>query len=92
MSRVLTRVKAAIYGNHMQKTTVYLDEETYRRLKQIARGRGEPPAARVREAVAEYTARHAPRRTPASIGAFKSGRRDLGQRAEALLKGFGTDR
>jgi hypothetical protein len=76
----------------MQKTTVYMDEETYRKLKQIARGRGRPPAEMMREAVAEYTARHAPRRKPRSIGAFKSGRRDLGQRAEALLSGFGESR
>jgi len=76
----------------MQKTTVYMDEEMYRRLKKIARGRRLPPAAMVREAVAEYTARHAPRRKPRSIGAFKSGRRDLGQRAEALLAGLGEDR
>ena len=76
----------------MQKTTVYMDEETYRKLKQIARGRGRPPAEMMREAVAEYTARHAPRRRPRSVGAFKSGRRDLGQHAEALLAGFGEDR
>jgi len=76
----------------MQKTTVYMDEETYRKLKQIARGRGRPPAEMLREAVAEYTVRHAPRRKPRSIGAFKSGRRDLGQRAEALLTGFGENR
>jgi hypothetical protein len=76
----------------MQKTTVYMDEETYRRLKQIARARRRPPAEMVREAVAEYTARHFRRRKPRSVGAFKSGRRDLGQRAEALLDGFGEDR
>ncbi len=76
----------------MQKTTVYMDEETYRRLKRIGRECGRPPAELVREAVAEYTARHAPRRKPRSVGAFKSGRRDLGQRAEALLAGFGEDR
>jgi hypothetical protein len=74
------------------KTTVYMDEDTYRRLKQIARARGRPPAELVREAVAEFTARHARRRKPRSIGAFKSGRRDLGQRAEALLSGLGKDR
>ena len=75
----------------MQKTTVYLNEETYRRLKQIARGKRQTPAAMVREAVAEYTARHTPRLSPRSVGAFKSGRRDLGQRAEELLGGFGKD-
>ena len=75
----------------MQKTTVYMDEETYRRLKQLARRDGRAPAEMVREAVAEYTVRHALRRKPRSIGAFKSGRRDLGRRAEALLTGFGND-
>jgi predicted transcriptional regulator len=73
----------------MQKTTVYLDEEDYRRLKQLARTRGQAPAEMVREAVAEYADKYAPRRKARSVGAFKSGRRDLGQRAEALLGGFG---
>jgi hypothetical protein len=72
-----------------KKTTLYLDEEDYRRLKQIARSRGKAPAQLVREAVAEYTVRHAPRRTPRSVGAFKSGRRDLSTRVEELLAGFG---
>jgi metal-responsive CopG/Arc/MetJ family transcriptional regulator len=76
----------------MQKTTVYMDEETYRRLKQIARARKRARAAMVREAVAEYTARHAPRRRPHNMGAGRSGRKDLAQRAEALLDGFGEDR
>ena len=76
----------------MKKTTLYMDEEAYRRLKQLARARRRPPAEMVREAVVEYTARHAPRQKPRSVGAFKSGRRDLGQRAEALLTGLGEDR
>ncbi len=76
----------------MLKTTVYMDEPTYRRLKHIARARRRPPAELVREAVAEFTARHVPRRKPRSIGAFRSGRRDLGSRAEALLAGFGKNR
>ena len=76
----------------MQKTTVYLDEETYRKLKQVARGKGRAPAEMVREAIAEYTARYAPRRKPRSVGAVRSGRRNLGQRAEELLEGFGKAR
>lgn len=76
----------------MQKTTVYLDEDAYRRLKRLARARRRAPAEMVREAVAEYTARHAPSRKPRSVGAFKSGRRDIGDRAEALLGAFGEDR
>ncbi|MEO8078680.1 MAG: ribbon-helix-helix protein, CopG family [Acidobacteriota bacterium] len=73
-----------------QKTTIYMDEEVYKRLKNLARAAGRAPAAMVREAVAEYTTRHAPPVKARSIGAFKSGRRDLGQRAEkALQGGFG---
>jgi len=87
----LTVARETIYGNHMQKTTVYLEEEAYRRLKQIARQQRRPPAEMIREAVGEYTARHAPRRKPRSVGAFKSGRRDLGRRAETLLAGFGEN-
>jgi len=76
----------------MQKTTVYLDEATYKRLKQIARRQGRAPAEMVREAVDEYTARHAPKKRPRSIGAFKSDRKDLGQSAESLLSGLGEGR
>ncbi|HEY4393934.1 MAG TPA: CopG family transcriptional regulator [Polyangia bacterium] len=75
-----------------QKTTVYLDATDYRRLKAIARARGCAPAMLLREAVAEYTARHAPRRLPKGIGAFRSGRNDLGSRAEELLAGMGRGR
>ena len=76
----------------MKKTTVYLDEEAYRRLKRMALALRRAPAEMVREAVAEYTVRHAPRRGARSVGAFTSGRRDLGQQAEALLAGLGKDR
>jgi hypothetical protein len=75
----------------MQKTTLYLDEDTYAELKRLARAVRRSPAALVREAVAEYTVRHARRRLPRSVGAFKSGRRDLGQRAEELLAGLGEE-
>ena len=73
----------------MKKTTVYLDHEAYRSLKRIAGRAGRAPAELVREAVAEYAARHAPRRRAKSIGAFVSGRRDLSERAEKLLAGMG---
>lgn len=72
-----------------QKTTVYLDAADYRRLKLLAQGDGRPPAALIREAVSEYAARHAPRRKAKSIGAGRSGRKDLSERAEDLLAGFG---
>lgn len=75
----------------MQKTTVYIQEEIYRELKQIARSQHRAPAEMIREAVAEYTVRHARRRRPRSIGTFKSGRPDLAERAEELLDGLGEE-
>jgi hypothetical protein len=74
------------------KTTVYLEQSDYERLKAIARRRRQPPAALVREAVREYADRHGPGRAPRSLGAGRSGMRDLGERAEQLLKGMGSRR
>lgn len=76
----------------MDKTTLYLDGADYRRLKRIAQARKVAPAALVREAVAEYVARHGARPLPRSLGAGDSGRRDLGERSEALLAGMGGAR
>jgi hypothetical protein len=89
----LTNSDETIYGSHMsQKTTVYLEAESYRKLKLIAQRRGCAPAMLVREAVAEYAARHAASPRPASVGAFRSGRKDLSERAEDLLEGLGKSR
>ena len=74
------------------KTTVYLDVGSYRRLKALAARTKRSTAELVREAVEEYALRHARARLPQSLGAGKSGRRDLGTRAESLLKGMGEDR
>jgi predicted transcriptional regulator len=76
----------------VQKTTVYLDAEDYRRLKALPRARKQTPAHLLREAVAEYTAKQRPRRRARSVGAGESGRNDLSERAEDLLGGFGRRR
>jgi len=92
-SKALDRGQFTIYGNHITtKTTVYLDSTEYRRLKAIARAQGRPPAALVRDAVAEYTRRHGRRKLPRSLGAGHSGRGDLSERAEELLRGMGRPR
>lgn len=81
-----------VYSYHMEentKTTVYLDQQSYERLKRLAKAQGRATAALVREAVVEYAARHDPRTRPASIGAFRSTRTDLSEQAENLLDGFG---
>lgn len=72
-----------------RKTTVYLDADAYRRLKELAREQGRPAAELVREAVVEYAERHGSRPAPRSIGAMRSGLGDLSERADVYLEGFG---
>ena len=74
------------------KTTVYLAVADYRRLKALARATKRTTAQLVREAVAEYARRHAPRARPKSLGAGKSVHGDLAERAEELLDGLGRSR
>jgi len=76
----------------MDKTTLYLDSDDYRRLKRVAFRRRVAPAVLVREAIAEYVARHDVARTARSVGAARSGLGDLAERAEDLLAGFGSAR
>ena len=71
------------------KTTVYLDAADYRRLRAMARAQGRTTASVVREAVATFAAGELRAVRPASIGAGRSGRRDLSERAEDLLRGMG---
>jgi len=81
-----------IYGYHMPalvKTTVYLTEREYSRLKELASEQNRPTAELVREAVADYARRHGKHRVPSSLGAGASGRGDLSERAEELLDGMG---
>jgi hypothetical protein len=74
-----------------QKTTVYLDEGDYRRLKAIGREIRLSPAALVREAVSEFARKHGRRRKILSLGAGHSGRGDVAERAEKLLEGMGGE-
>ena len=71
------------------KTTVYLDEADYRRIKSLASQQGRSPASLVREAVSEFARRHGRQRRARSVGIGHSGMPDLGERTEELLKGFG---
>jgi hypothetical protein len=74
------------------KTTVYLDEDDYETVKDIARAEGRPLAELVREAIAEYANRRRPLRRPMSIGVGHSRKGDVAERAEELLAGMGTRR
>lgn len=75
----------------MHKTTVYLDEQIYEKIRRLAQATGRTQAMIIREALAAYQAGGA-RRRPSSIGAGASGTPDLADRAEELLEGFGEDR
>jgi ribbon-helix-helix CopG family protein len=74
----------------LTKTTVYLPEADYRRLKAMARKQKRTTAELVREAVAQYAGSAAAK--PTSLGIGHSGRGDLSERAEDLLKGMGRHR
>ena len=71
------------------KTTLYLPEAEYRALKALARRERRPAAELVREAVTEYARRRAGAPPPKSLGAGRSGRGDLSERADELLEGLG---
>jgi predicted transcriptional regulator len=71
------------------KTTVYLDAGDYQRLKALARAEGRTAAELVREAVAEYARRRSKVLRPRSLGAGRSRKGDLSERAEELLDGLG---
>ena len=73
------------------RTTVYLDAADYRRLKALAQAEGRTTAELVREAVAEYAQRRAGAQRPRSLGAGRSGRGDLSERADELLGGMGRE-
>ncbi len=75
--------------SNLVKTTVYLADSEYSRLKELALELDRPTAELVREAVAEYTRRHGPKRKPSSLGVGRSGRGDLSEKAEDLLEGMG---
>lgn len=75
----------------MRRTTVFVDDEVLDALVAIARRRGISVAQITREALAAYVSREQGRRRPLSLaGIGRSGRKDVAERAEDLLKeGFG---
>ncbi|MBI5160239.1 MAG: CopG family transcriptional regulator [Micrococcales bacterium] len=74
----------------MLKTTVYLDDEVVGRIRRLSDATGRPQAEIIREAILAYTG-GSKRRQPRSIGAGKGGK-NLSERADELLEGFGQDR
>jgi hypothetical protein len=82
---------ATIYHTimHTIKTTVYLDAAEYQRLKVLAERAGRSAAEMVREAVSEYARKATEGRPhPSSVGAGRSGGKNLSERSEEILKGM----
>lgn len=73
------------------KTTVYLDSDEYRKLKEIAVDEGSSPAELIRDAISTYTSTHYRVRAPRSIGAGNSGLGSLSETDEEWLRGFGSE-
>jgi predicted transcriptional regulator len=69
----------------MHKTTLYLEDELRDRIASVAKETGRPQAEVIRDALRRFFMRH---KKPRSIGLGKGGR-DLSDRAEELLEGFG---
>ena len=75
----------------MRRTTIFADDEVLDALQAIARRRNTSLAAVTREALAAYVARtHGRRKSLTFVAIGRSGRRDVAERFEELLKeGFG---
>jgi hypothetical protein len=81
-------IAIVIYISCMHKTTIYLEEELYQRIRRLAQASGKTQASVIREALAAYTG--GPPGRPRSIG-MGSGPRDLSERVDDRLDGFGED-
>lgn len=69
----------------MVKTTVYLDDDVARELREKARREGRPQAELIREALRSML-RNEERPALTGVGAFQSGQTDVSERAEELLR------
>lgn len=69
----------------MKRTTMFLDEKVEKDLQVLARERGTPVAALVREALGEYLARARGAPTLSFVAVGGSGQSDTAERHEDLL-------
>jgi hypothetical protein len=71
----------------MEKTTVYLDADLKRALRRAARATGRSEAELIREGIGTVVGTH--RIAEPRLPLFTSGQRDLAERVDELLDGFG---
>lgn len=77
----------------MVKTTVYLDETVVARLRELSRIRHTSQAELIRDALAIFVEQQFyTRPEPVGVGQFRSGRPDVGRRAEQLLRKAARER
>jgi hypothetical protein len=76
----------------MVKTTLYLQEETIHALERLASEEGRSQGEVIQAALLSYESRRT-RPVPKGIGKYRSGRSDVSERAEELLRqAFRKDR
>ena len=75
----------------MKRTTVFVDEDVLRKLRELAKRENSSVAEVTRKALVEYVSRRRAKRSCLSlVGVGRSGRKDVAERSEELLgKGFG---
>ena len=71
--------------SRMERTTVTLPRDLARRLRMEAQRTGRPVSAVVRDAVHAYLDRRGAPPLPSYVGAGRSGRDDVSERAEELV-------
>ena len=70
----------------MRRTSLFLDDQTIKRMQKLARARGVSFATVVREALAQYVADAEPASgLPSIAGRFSSGSTDTSTRVDELL-------
>jgi predicted DNA-binding protein len=70
----------------MHRTSLFLDEDTIKRIQKLARARGVSFATLVREALAQYVVEAEPSSpVPSIAGRFASGETDTSERVDELL-------
>jgi metal-responsive CopG/Arc/MetJ family transcriptional regulator len=73
----------------LQRTTVYLEEDIAMAIRHVAESQNRSQAEIIREALAKYikeVERKTRRPRISGVGAYRSGRSDVSERAEEILK------
>lgn len=79
----------------MLRTTVYLDEEVALAIRQLAERQKRSQADIIRDALARYLRqgeRENANPSPPGVGAFRSGRSDVSEKAETILRNAAKQR